>query len=107
MFRRANRHSTQTSVMKLIALSTLSVVFSLGIAGAAGAGWDDRDHRPAHYDAGRHGDHRHGWNGGYYAAPPVVYGGAYRGNSYYPPPVVYGPQPGIGIILPGLFIGIH
>jgi hypothetical protein len=53
-------------------------------------------------------DHRHfayrgSWNGGYYGAPPVVYGAPY---SYYnPPPVVYGP--GIGINLPGVSIGIR
>src|SRR5579864_7131716 len=49
------------------------------------------------------------WNGGYYQAPPVVYGSPY-GSSYYGyspnyyPPVVYGP--GVGISLPGLNIGI-
>ncbi len=59
---------------------------------------------------GYHREHRHNWNGGYYRAPPVVYGSPY-GNSYYgspyyyPPPVVYGPSIGIG--LPGLSIGIR
>ncbi len=57
--------------------------------------------------------HFHQWNGGYYPAPPVVYGSTY-GNRYYgpsygdpyyaPPPVVYGP--GIGINLPGIGIRI-
>ena len=58
--------------------------------------------------------YHHYYNGGYYRAPPVVYGspygGAYYGSqSYYgslyynPPPVVYGP--GIGISLP--FMGIY
>jgi hypothetical protein len=47
--------------------------------------------------------------GGYYRAPPVVYGSPY-GSSYYgspyysPPPVIY---PGIGISLPGVGIGIR
>ena len=56
----------------------------------------------------------HYYNGGYYRAPPVVYGSPYRGGYYgspyyggspyyYPPPVIYGP--GIGISLP--FIGIQ
>ena len=56
----------------------------------------------------------HYYNGGYYRAPPVVYGspygGAYYGSPYYngspyyyPPPVIYGP--GIGISLP--FVGIN
>jgi hypothetical protein len=51
----------------------------------------------------------HNWNGGYYAAPPVVYGspydGGYYGSPYYAPPAVYGP--GIGISLPGINIGIR
>ena len=56
-------------------------------------------------------DHRgyHNWNGGYYRAPPVVYGSSYYngyyGSPYYAPPVVYGP--GIGISLPGVNIGIR
>jgi len=54
-------------------------------------------------------DSDHNWNGGYYRAPPVVYGSRYRssyyGRPYYYPPVVYGP--GIGIILPGISIGVR
>jgi uncharacterized membrane protein len=52
---------------------------------------------------------RRGWSGGYYAAPPVVYGstygGGYYGSPYYAPPVVYGP--GVGVNLPGVSIGIR
>jgi hypothetical protein len=58
----------------------------------------------------------HYYNGGYYRAPPVVYGSPYRGAYYgspyyggspyyYPPPVVYGP--GIGISLPFLNLQIR
>jgi hypothetical protein len=57
----------------------------------------------------------HYYNGGYYRAPPVVYGspynngyygsGYYGSPYYYPPPVVYGPS--IGISLPFVSIGIH
>lgn len=55
-------------------------------------------------------DHDHYYNGGYYTAPPVVYGspygGAYYGApAYYPPPLVYGP--GIGINFGGIGIGIR
>jgi hypothetical protein len=54
-------------------------------------------------------EYHHNWNGGYYRAPPVVYGspygGGYYGSPYYYPPVVYGP--GIGINLPGVNIGIR
>jgi hypothetical protein len=52
----------------------------------------------------------HYYNGGYYRAPPVVYGSPY-GNSYYgnpyyyPPPVVYGPS--IGFSIGGIGIGIR
>jgi hypothetical protein len=54
--------------------------------------------------------HHHGYyNGGYYRAPPVVYGspygGAYYGSPYGAPPVVYGP--GVGVSLPGVNIGIR
>jgi len=53
-------------------------------------------------------DRGRGRGGGYYSAPPVVYGspydGSYYGSPYYPPPVVYGP--GIGIGLPGVSINI-
>jgi len=58
---------------------------------------------------GEHGGYHHNWNGGYYRAPPVVYGSPYRGgyygSPYYAPPVAYGP--GIGINLPGVNIGIR
>jgi hypothetical protein len=60
---------------------------------------DDR-----HGDRGRdrgHHDDRGRDGGGYYAPPPVVYGGP----GYYAPPVVYGP--GVGIALPGVTIGIQ
>jgi hypothetical protein len=60
--------------------------------------------------------HNHYYNGGYYRAPPVVYGSRYRngyygspyyGGSpyYYAPPLVYGPH--IGISLPFIGLGIN
>jgi hypothetical protein len=56
------------------------------------------------------GNYHHNWNGGYYRAPPVVYGssygnGYYGAPGYYAPPVVYGPAVGVG--LPGINIGIR
>jgi len=77
----------------------ISALLALGtFAGPANADWDGN----------RHGYH-HNWNGGYYRAPPVVYGSpygsGYYGSPYYYPPVVYGP--GIGISLPGVNIGIR
>jgi len=82
---------------KLAAGLALSAMLSLGTfavpAYADGDGDGDNNHR----------EHRHNWNGGYYAAPPVVYGSPY-GQSYYgdpyyyyPPPVVYGPSVGFSI----------
>jgi hypothetical protein len=83
---------------KLVGGLAISALLALGaFAAPANAEW--------------RGDHRgHNWGGGYYAAPPVVYGSSY-GNSYYgvpgyyAPPVVYGPAVGIG--LPGINIGIR
>ncbi len=85
----------------------IAVALVIGtVAGPAQARWGDHE-RQGHgrsYDRGDHRGYRHGYDGGYYRAPPVAYGG-YYGNGYYPPPVVYGP--GIGIALPGIRIGIH
>lgn len=78
----------------------ISAIFAVGtFSGSA----DARDYR-GHY-----------YNGGYYRAPPVVYGSSYNNGYYgsgyygspyyYPPPVVYGPS--IGISLPFVSIGIH
>lgn len=84
---------------KLAAGFVISGVFTLGtFAGSASA-------QERYPDRG----YRHHWSGGYYRAPPVVYGSPYRGRyygePYYPPPVVYGP--GIGIDLGGVGIRIR
>jgi hypothetical protein len=91
---------------KLVGGVAISALFVLGtFAGSARADDDDR---------GEHHGYHHNWNGGYYNAPPVVYGSpypygygysGYYGTPYYYPPVVYGP--GIGINLPGVSIGIR
>jgi hypothetical protein len=74
---------------KLAAGFVISAMLALGtLAVPANAQWD-----------GNHREYHHNWNGGYYRAPPVVYG-----SPYHYPPVVYGP--GIGIGLPGVNIGI-
>jgi hypothetical protein len=60
--------------------------------------------------------YHHYYNGGYYRAPPLIYGSPYRSSYYgspyyggspyyYAPPVVFGP--GIGINLPFIGIGIR
>jgi len=84
---------------KLGAGIAISALLALGtFAAPASADWN-----------GDHGGYHHNWNGGYYHAPPVVYGSAYGngyyGSPYYAPPVVYGP--GIGINLGGIGIGIR
>jgi hypothetical protein len=84
---------------KLAAGCAIAAILGLGIIpGPAGA----RDYR-------RNYGYNHYYNGGYYRAPPVVYGSpygyGYYGSPYYAPPVIYGP--GIGISLPGINIGIH
>jgi len=85
---------------KLAAGVVVSAMLALGtFAAPANADWDGHDR-----------GHDRSWNGGYYQAPPVVYGSSY-GSSYYGyspsyyPPVVYGPSIGIG--LPGINIGIR
>jgi hypothetical protein len=79
--------------------AAIAALLALGaFATPASADWD-RDHRGGY----------HNWNGGYYGAPPVVYGSpygnGYYGSPYYAPPVVYGP--GVGINLGGVGIGIR
>ena len=70
-------------------------------AGIGSARADDRHEREFYRHQERHGH----WDGGYYRAPPVVYGRAYAAPGYYPPPVVYGP--GIGLSLPGINVNIR
>ena len=79
-------------VARLVAGVSVAAVLALGVSsGTAQARWD----RPEHNYRGWH----HGWSGGYYAAPPVVYGDPY-GYGYYPPP-------GVGISLPGVNIRVR
>jgi len=76
------------------------------VAGAFAATASAAEYR-GNYRGGYYGPGYSGccWNGGYYVAPPVVYGSPYYGAPYYaPPPVVYGP--GVGIALPGVNINI-
>jgi len=91
-----SKHRPSAGLTAGIAVSALLALGAL--AAPANADWND-NHRGNH----------HNWNGGYYHAPPVVYGSPYRsgyyGSPYYYPPVVY--APGIGISLPGVNIGIR
>jgi hypothetical protein len=80
-------------VARLVAGIALGAVVVLGIASSpAQANWGDRDW---HHGGGWHA----GWSGGYYGAPPVVYGDPYA-YGYYPPP-------GVGINVGGVGIGIR
>jgi len=103
---KSNRHMSA----KLAAIVALGS--SVGSARAQQHG--DNHHGQDNHGQDNHGQDHHGgggpdgWNGGgrggggaYYATPPVIYGGPV----YYAPPVVYGPA--VGIVLPGVAIGIQ
>ena len=85
---------------KLAAGLAISALLAVGsFAAPANAEWDG-------YNRGR----QHNWNGGYYRAPPVVYGSPYGSSyygysPYYAPPVVYGPS--VGISLPFVNLNIR
>ncbi len=79
-------------------LRGLGVFIALSGVAAAGPAFADRHHDHHWHHDDRH-DHWHrpwGYDGGYYAPPPVVYSRPY----YALPPVVYGPGLGINIHLP-------
>jgi hypothetical protein len=76
------RRSLARFVAGVMFAATIAVASFAGTASAA-------DHRDWHGDRQWH----HGWGGGYYEAPPVVYGQPY----YAPPPVVVGPGFGLNI----------
>jgi hypothetical protein len=88
-----------------LAVATLAGVASLATPAAA----QPRYHGNEQWNRG-HGENREyhnhpGWDNGYYARPPVAYGSPYRYGYVAPPPVIY--NPGIGIYLPGITLGIH
>jgi hypothetical protein len=68
----------------VVAGAVLTAALAFGCFGSASA----EEHRWEHRD-----DHRGRWNGGYYQAPPVVYGSPY----YAAPPVIWGPGLNINI----------
>jgi hypothetical protein len=94
-----NKSKRRLSAKLAVGLA-ISAMFALGTFAAPANAQPDRNRR----------DYHHNWTGGYYRAPPVVYGSTY-GSSYYgyygtpyygspyyaPPPVVYGP--GLGIVI--------
>jgi hypothetical protein len=92
MARFMDTKSNRSLSAKLTAGILLSGMFAFGaFAGSANADDHGRWNR---------GNDRN-WSGGYYRAPPVVYGSpygtSYYGTPYYAPPVVYGPAPGLSI----------
>jgi hypothetical protein len=82
---------------KLAAGLVISAMFAGGIFAVPANAQPDGHRRPYY----------HNWSGGYYRAPPVVYGsmfgssyyGYYGTPYYYPPPVVYYPPVGLSIII--------
>ncbi len=69
-----------------------AAIVCLGSVSASAREDDHRGDRGGHRDRDWHHDRA----GGYYGAPPVVYGSPY----YAPPPVVYGPGIGLNIRIP-------
>src|SRR5271166_4118588 len=89
---------------KLAVWLVISAMLALGtFAGSAST-----EERRGEERRGEHREYHHYYNGGYYRAPPVVYGSphgsSYYGSPYHYPPVVYGPS--IGLSLPGVSLGI-
>jgi hypothetical protein len=102
MTRIIDTNSKRRLSAKLMAGVAISAILALSAFGVpANAQWNGN----GYYRNGYYGN----GNGGYYGAPPVVYGspygGGYYGSPYYAPPVVYGPS--VGISLPGIGIGIR
>jgi hypothetical protein len=63
--------SKRRRLAKLAAGFVISGILALGtFAVPANAEWD-----------GNHREHHHNWNGGYYRAPPVVYGSRYHSST--------------------------
>ena len=92
--------SKRRSSAKLAAALAVSALLALGTFAVPAYADGDGD--------GNHREHHQYWNGGYYSAPPVVYGSVYGPSYYgspygygapvyYPPPVVYGPAVGFSI----------
>jgi len=95
-------------LMSALAIATVIALGSLASQAQAQPRPDEhhdgyRGPPPRAYHRDDRRDYDHGWSDGYYRAPPVVYGAP----RYYqaPPPVIY--NPGIGIYLPGVTLGIH
>jgi hypothetical protein len=87
-------------VVKRASALAFAAVLALGTLSVAAHADDRRDDHRGGRPAPRPVDHRRPDRGGYYAPPPVVYGGPV----YAPPPVVY--SPGVSINLPGASINI-
>jgi hypothetical protein len=81
---KAKRRRTARVAAGVILTATLAFGTFTGDANAEGRGRE-------HWDRGNHRE----WRGGYYRAPPVIYGSPYYAP-YYAPPLIYGP-PGIGL----------
>ena len=81
-----NTRSKHRLSMKLAAGIALSAMFAFGVLSTSAS---------AQERWGAYRGYNHAWNGGYYRAPPVVYGSpygrSYYGTPYYAPPVIYGP----------------
>ena len=85
-------------VLKTVASVAFSTLLAMAVTVTPANADEHRGGHDDHHQERHRDDHRH-W-GRDYPQPPVVY------SPYYaPPPVVYGPS--VGIILPGIHIGIR
>jgi len=109
-----NTKSKRSLSAGLAAGLAISAFFAVGtFAVPAKADGDRGYHRGGEYHAyrGYRGWNRgwnRGWSGGYYRAPPIIYGSPYYypyypRRRYYPPPIVYDP----GIYVPGISVQIR
>jgi hypothetical protein len=92
------RHTPALTTAAPTAGLALFALLALGMFVVPAAAQPRHDY---HHRDDRRFEHRDFHHGGYYPAPPVVYGGPV----YAPPPVVYGPA--VGIALPGISINIR
>jgi hypothetical protein len=99
----ATRHIKEQTMAAKSNLSTGLAMASAVLLGTCIVSASAEPRRDEHGGGDHRGDrgHERSRGGGYNPAPPVVYGAP----AYYPPPVVYGPA--VGIVLPGIAIGIR
>jgi len=88
------------ALLAVVVAATIALGMGAAVVPAQAAERHDDRRGPEHRDDREH----RGYSGGYYGAPPVIYGSP-CGYGGCPPPVVYGP--GVGIVLPNIMLNIR